>query len=108
MKKTFFNNNGKAKQYIVIGCGRFGSSVATKMCELGNEVMVIDKNEDLIEDIAESVTHAAILDVTDEKDLKSIGLGNFDVAIVAISSDIRASIMATIMAKELGVPKIVC
>ena len=70
--------------------------------------MVIDKSEDAIDDIAEKVTHAAILDVTDERDLKSIGLGNFDVAIVAISSDIRASIMATIMAKELGVPKIVC
>ena len=78
------------------------------MCEFGNEVMVIDKSEDAIDDIAEKVTHAAILDVTDERDLKSIGLGNFDVAIVAISSDIRASIMATIMAKELGVPKIVC
>lgn len=108
MKKTFFNNKGSDKQYIVIGCGRFGSSVATKMCEFGNEVMVIDKSEDAIDDIAEKVTHAAILDVTDERDLKSIGLGNFDVAIVAISSDIRASIMATIMAKELGVPKIVC
>ncbi|MCI6738842.1 MAG: TrkA family potassium uptake protein [Intestinibacter sp.] len=108
MKKTFYSNSSKGKQYIVIGCGRFGSSVATKMCEFGNEVMVIDKSEDAIDDIAEKVTHAAILDVTDERDLKSIGLGNFDVAIVAISSDIRASIMATIMAKELGVPKIVC
>lgn len=108
MKKTFFNNKGSDKQYIVIGCGRFGSSVAKKMCELGNEVMVIDKNEDLIENIAEDVTHTAILDITDEKDLKSIGLGNFDVVIVAISSDIRASIMATVVAKELGVPKIVC
>ena len=108
MKKTFFNNKGSDKQYIVIGCGRFGSSVAKKMCELGNEVLVIDKNEDLIENIAEDVTHTAILDITDEKDLKSIGLGNFDVVIVAISSDIRASIMATVVAKELGVPKIVC
>ena len=108
MKRTFFNSKGKDKQYIVIGCGRFGSSVAKKMCQLGNEVMVIDKDEDSIENIAEQVTHTAIVDVTDERDLKSIGLGNFDVVIVAISSDIRASIMATIMAKEMGVPKIVC
>ena len=108
MKRTFFNSKGKDKQYIVIGCGRFGSSVAKKMCQLGNEVMVIDKDEDSIENIAEQVTHTAILDVTEERDLKSIGLGNFDVVIVAISSDIRASIMATIMAKEMGVPKVVC
>ena len=108
MKRTFFNSKGKDKQYIVIGCGRFGSSVAKKMCQLGNEVMVIDKDEDSIENLAEQVTHTAIVDVTEERDLKSIGLGNFDVVIVAISSDIRASIMATIMAKEMGVPKIVC
>lgn len=70
--------------------------------------MVIDKDEDSINNIAELVTHTAIVDVTEERDLKSIGLGNFDVVIVAISSDIRASIMATVMAKEMGVPKVVC
>ena len=108
MKRTFFNSKSKDKQYLVIGCGRFGSSVAKKMCQLGNEVVVIDKDEDSINNIAELVTHTAIVDVTEERDLKSIGLGNFDVVIVAISSDIRASIMATVMAKEMGVPKIVC
>ena len=108
MKGTFFNSKSKDKQYLVIGCGRFGSSVAKKMCQLGNEVMVIDKDEDSINNIAELVTHTAIVDVTEERDLKSIGLGNFDVVIVAISSDIRASIMATVMAKEMGVPKVVC
>ena len=108
MKRTFFNSKSKDKQYLVIGCGRFGSSVAKKMCQLGNEVMVIDKDEDSINNIAELVTHTAIVDVTEERDLKSIGLGNFDVVIVAISSDIRASIIATVMAKEMGVPKVVC
>ena len=108
MKRTFFNSKSKDKQYLVIGCGRFGSSVAKKMCQLGNEVMVIDKDEDSINNIAELVTHTAIVDVTEERDLKSIGLGNFDVVIVAVSSDIRASIMATVMAKEMGVPKVVC
>ena len=108
MKRTFFNSKSKDKQYLVIGCGRFGSSVAKKMCQLGNEVMVIDKDEDSINNIAELVTHTAIVDLTEERDLKSIGLGNFDVVIVAISSDIRASIMATVMAKEMGVPKVVC
>ena len=108
MKRTFFNSKSKDKQYLVIGCGRFGSSVAKKMCQLGNEVMVIDKDEDSINNIAELVTHTAIVDVTEERDLKSIGLGNFDVVIVAISSDIRASIMATVIAKEMGVPKVVC
>ena len=96
------------KQYIVIGCGRFGSSVATTMHLLGHQVMAIDKSEEIIQNIVDKVTHAAIVDVTDEQALRSIGLGNFDVAIIAIGADIRASIMATVMAKEMGVPKVVC
>ncbi len=96
------------KQYIVIGCGRFGISVATTMNLLGHQVMAIDKNEEIIQHIADKVTHAAIVDVADENALRSIGLGNFDTAIIAIGSDIRASIMATLIAKEMGVSQIVC
>ena len=96
------------KQYIVIGCGRFGSSVATTMHLLGHQVMAIDKNDDAVQSLAEKVTHAAIVDVTDEQALRALGMGNFDVAIIAIGSDIRASIMATLIAKEMGVEQIVC
>ncbi|MFI3210014.1 MAG: TrkA family potassium uptake protein [Peptostreptococcaceae bacterium] len=96
------------KQYIVIGCGRFGSSVATTMHLLGHQVMVIDKNEEVIQNISEKVTHAVIGDISDEQVLRSIGIGNFDVAVVAIGGDIRASIMATILAKESGVKKVIC
>lgn len=96
------------KQYIVIGCGRFGSSVATTMHLLGHQVMAIDKNDDAVQALAEKVTHAAIVDVTDEQALRALGMGNFDVAIIAIGSDIRASIMATLIAKEMGVEQIVC
>lgn len=96
------------RQYVVIGCGRFGSSIATTMNLLGHQVMAIDKNEDIIQNIADKVTHAAIVDVTDENALRAIGLGNFDVAIVAIGSDIRSSMMATLIAKEMGVPQVVC
>jgi trk system potassium uptake protein TrkA len=98
----------KNKQYVVIGCGRFGMSVATTIYKLGHEVMVIDKSEEIIQSMADKVTHAAIVDVTDENSLRSLGLGNFDIAIIAISSDIRSSMMATLIAKELGVGQIVC
>lgn len=96
------------KQYIVIGCGRFGSSVATTMNLLGHQVMAIDKNEEIIQNLSDKVTHVAAVDVTDETALRALGLGNFDVAIIAIGEDIRASIMATLIAKELGVEQIVC
>ena len=87
---------------------KIGASVATTMHLLGHQVMAIDKGEEIIQNISDKVTHAAIVDVTDEVALRSLGLGNFDVAIVAIGSDIRASIMATLIAKEMGVPHIVC
>ena len=96
------------KQYIVIGCGRFGSSLATTMNLLGHQVMAIDKNEEIIQNLSDKVTHVAAVDVTDEYALRSLGLGNFDVAIIAIGSDIRASIMATLIAKEMGVEQVVC
>lgn len=96
------------KQYLVIGCGRFGASVATTMHLLGHEVMAIDKNEEVIQAISDKVTHAAIVDVEDEQALRSIGIRNFDVVVVAMGSYLRASIMVTLIAKEMGVSQVVC
>ena len=95
------------KQYVVIGLGRFGSSIATTLYSLGNDVLVIDKNEDLVEDIAGKVTHAVQADATDENTLKSLGIRNFDVAIISIGGDIQSSVMATLIVKELGVKYII-
>ncbi|HZK33634.1 MAG TPA: TrkA family potassium uptake protein [Tissierellaceae bacterium] len=95
------------KSFVVIGCGRFGKSVATTLYNLGNEVLAIDKSEEIIQDISEEVTHAVQADVMDETVLKDLGLSNFDVAIVSIGSDLEASIMATLIAKELGIERVV-
>lgn len=95
------------KQYIVIGAGRFGSSVAVKLNDLGEEVMVIDRNDENIHALADRVTHAVQADATDENALKALGVRNFDVAIVAIGSDIQSSILVTLMLKELGIPHII-
>ncbi|MDD6794505.1 MAG: TrkA family potassium uptake protein [Clostridiaceae bacterium] len=91
------------KQYVVIGLGRFGSSVATTLYSLGNDVLVIDKDENLIQDISDNVTHAIQMDATDENALKTIGIRNFDVGIVAIGHDIQSSIMVTLLLKEFGI-----
>lgn len=96
-----------SKQYVVIGLGRFGSSVASTLYSLGNDVLVIDKDEDLVQDIADSVTHAVQMDATDENALRTLGLRNFDVAIVTIGGNIQSSIMATLLVKELGVKYII-
>ncbi|EGL35654.1 TrkA family potassium uptake protein [Parvimonas micra] len=95
------------KQIAVIGCGRFGMSLAITLGKLGNEVMVIDKDEEIINSIADKVTHAIICDVSVDGSLKELGLANFDICVVAIGSDYKTSIIATVEAKELGIPKII-
>lgn len=91
------------KQFAVIGLGRFGSSVAKTLYSLGNEVLAIDSEEDVVQEIADSVTHAVQMDATDENALRSLGIRNFDIAVVAIGSDIQSSIMVTLLVKEMGV-----
>lgn len=95
------------KQIIVIGCGRFGTSTSKTLTKLGHDVMVIDKNYEIIKEIAEFVAHAVQMDALDEASFRTIGLRNFDVAIIAIGSDLEASIMATLIAKEAGVPIVI-
>lgn len=95
------------KQFIVIGIGRFGSGVAERLCELGQEVLAVDTDEEAIQKISEKVTHAVTADATDENILKSLGVRNFDAAVVAIGSDIQSSILTTLMLKEMGVKHVV-
>lgn len=95
------------KQFVIIGIGRFGGAVAETLSELGHEVLVIDTDEEAIQKISDKVTHAVTADATDESVLKSLGVRNFDVAVVAIGSDIQSSILITLMLKELGVRYVV-
>lgn len=97
----------KKKQFLVIGLGRFGESVARTLYELGNDVLAIDSDGTIVQEISDYVTHAAQVEVIDENNLKALGVGNFDVAIIAIGQDVQASIMATILVKELGVKYII-
>ncbi|MGE5627619.1 MAG: potassium channel family protein [Solirubrobacterales bacterium] len=95
------------KQFAVIGLGRFGSSVAKTLYELDNEVMGVDTDDEKVQNISEHITHAIQVDATDENSLKSLGIRNFDVAVIAIGADIQASIMATLIVKEMGVKYII-
>ncbi|MCD4713676.1 MAG: TrkA family potassium uptake protein [Clostridiales bacterium] len=96
-----------SKQFVVIGCGRFGQSVAIKLSEMGSEVMVVDDNEEIIQSISDKVTYAVQADATDENAIKALGIRNFDVAIVTIGSDIQSSILVTLLVKEMGIKHII-
>lgn len=96
------------KTYLIVGLGRFGTAVALKLQELGNEVMVIDENEEHVQRVADQVTYAVVGDARDEDVLESLGVQNLDCAIVAIGQDLAASVVITLNLKSLGVPQVIC
>ena len=96
------------KSYVVIGLGRFGAELATRLYAIGEEVMAIDLNESLIDKIADRVTKAVAADARDRDVLEKLGVDGFDRAIVAVGSDLAASALITMHLKSLNVPFIMC
>lgn len=95
------------KQFVVIGLGRFGTSVAKTLTALGHEVLALDKNEHAVQAIMQDVTQAVQADAREEETLKGLGVRNLDVAVVAIGDDLEANILITLMLKEMGIPYVV-
>lgn len=90
------------KSFLIIGMGRFGSHLCRNLAELGNEVMIVDQNEDLLEPLLPYVTSARIGDCTKEEVLKSLGVGNFDKCFVCIGTNFQSSLEITSLLKDLG------
>lgn len=95
------------KNVIVLGLGRFGYAVATKLFEKGIYVTAVDSNYKKVEKIANFVSSAAQGDITEELAMKSLGISNYDVAVIATGTDIEASIEATLICKDCGVEKVI-
>ena len=95
------------KQYAVLGLGIFGSTVATTLANHGYEVIVIDKDPICVQRIADEVTKAIVGDVTDIEELQAAGIGDSDVAIVAIGTHLEEAVLATMNLKELGIPYVI-
>ena len=96
------------KSYAVIGLGRFGNAAAERLAALGNEVLAIDARDEFVQRLADKVTHAVVADARDEAVLRSLGIRDFDCAIVAIGDDLAASVLITLNLKELGVGQVIC
>ncbi len=95
------------KQYVVLGLGIFGSTVVKTLSEYGCEILAIDKDPECVSRIAEYATKAVIGDVTDLEFLKSLGVDEFDIGIMAIGDHLEEAVLATMNLKECGVPYIV-
>lgn len=95
------------KSYAVLGLGKFGKSIAEEMAKAGAEVMVVDNDEESVNEMADTVTYAVKADICDVATMKSLGLSNMDGVVVAITDNLDASIMGTILSKEAGVPYVI-
>ncbi|MBQ6815354.1 MAG: TrkA family potassium uptake protein [Lachnospiraceae bacterium] len=95
------------RDIAVIGLGKFGVSVALNYSKRGGNVLAIDKDEIRVQEIADVVTSAVRVDMTDSEAVANLGLDKMDAVVVAIADSLEASVMATILAKEQGVPYII-
>lgn len=96
------------KQHVaVVGLGRFGSAVAVELVHLGHEVLGIDSNMAIVQALSNDITHVVQADVTDEESMTRLGLTEFDAAILGITDDLETSILATLLLKRLGIPRVV-
>ncbi len=96
------------KSYVVVGLGRFGSEVARQLYNQGCEVLAMDLRNELVQEIANDVTHAVVSDGQDKEVLKALGVREFECAIIAIGDDLAASVLSTMNMKELGIGYVVC
>ena len=95
------------KQILIIGLGKFGMSVAKELSKYDCEVLAVDESSELVDEVAEYVTHAARVDAGDINALKKLGIHTFDVAIIGIGDNLESSIMIALSLKELEVPYVI-
>lgn len=91
------------KQFIIIGIGKFGESIATNLYKMGHDVLAVDIDEERVQHISRKVTHAVQADATEEGTLEALGVKHFDGAVVTIGESVQASILITMLCKELGI-----
>jgi len=95
------------KSVVVFGLGQFGKSLALNLSSAGADVMAVDRDEELVSSIAGEVTQAKVADLENADAIKELGIGNMDVAVVAIASNLTASILSVVISKEEGIPYVI-
>ena len=95
------------KSYAVFGLGRYGRAVARELVFNGAEVIAVDLNEEIVNSAAEEIPYCKCADITDAETIKKLGIANVDVVIIAMAKNLEASVMATMLCKEIGVPTVI-
>lgn len=95
------------KTYAVFGLGRYGSAVALELVQSGAEILAVDADPDIVNAFAERIPLCKCADVTDPAVIRQLGISNIDVVIIAMAQELEASVMAVMLCKEAGVPKVI-
>lgn len=95
-------------EFAVIGLGRFGSSLALTLMHNGYTVLGIDRDREIVQRLADSVTQTVALDSTDEDALRAVGVTSFDTVVVAIGTSFEANLLTTVALKALGIKNVIC
>lgn len=93
--------------YAVFGLGRYGWSVAKELVETGMEVLAVDHDEDIVNAASAEIPYCKCADVTDAEVLRQLGIANIDVVIISMATNLEASVMATMLCKEMGVKTVI-
>ena len=96
------------ESFAVLGLGKFGTNICLALAKAGQDVLAVDANENVINNIASVVMRAVVADVTDEKTLEELNIASFDHVYITLEKNVEGSIMATLLAKEMGVKDITC
>lgn len=95
------------KTYAVLGLGRYGKAVAEELVNNGAEVLAVDIDQMIVNNAIEEIPVCKCADITDPESMKRLGISNIDVVIIAIASNLEASVMAVTLCKEAGVPTVI-
>jgi len=95
------------KSFLIIGMGRFGRKLAFDLMARGDDVMIVDRDEEIINELSSHFTNAYIGDCTNEDALRGLGVRNFDAVVVAIGDDFQSSLEITALSKELGARRVI-
>lgn len=108
MRKDLGPFSANKPEFAVIGLGRFGSSVALTLSERGHSVLGIDRDQQVVQSLADQLTRVVALDSTDEEALRAVDISSFDTVIVAIGTNFEANLMTTAVLKDIGIRHIIC
>ena len=94
------------RKFAIIGLGRFGTTIALELARQGHEVLAVDQDRRRVDDVVDRVTHAVIASAEDERALRELDLASYDAAVVSIGENIEASILCSLLVKDLGVKEV--